>query len=363
MKTNMGHKDSKSQVYFMKVNSPELGVRVESLKKLLQATENHFNFSRQEIVPVKITIGDSACVYNIHPELVKVVVSLIKEKGAKPFLFDTSVIYHGERQNAVDHLNLAQSKGFGHNRVGAPFVIADGLLGQDGREITIDAAQIKKIKTPSFVGMLDSLVVLSHATGHIVSGFAAALKNVAMGMSCRSSKQVQHSSLKPSVMEKKCTACGLCIANCPVKAIAFKNNKANIDRSLCIGCGECLCFCKFDAIFINWEEEADIFVERMAEVAGGILAQFKNKFFITFALDVTKECDCISGKNELIASRDIGILASTDPLALDKATAFLVKEFATGDHWKRNEKVYEHMFTYAASIGVGSLDYQVRDIS
>ena len=122
--------------------------------------------------------------------------------------------------------------------MGAPFIVADGVFGQDGKEFVINASEIHKIRVPSFVGMLDSLVVLSHATGHIVSGYAGAIKNVAMGISCRSTKQVQHSSLKPRVIEKKCTACGCCVAICPAKAILLKEGEAFIEQKVCVGCGE-----------------------------------------------------------------------------------------------------------------------------
>ena len=268
----------RSKVYFSRVESNEAAERAAALKNLLEKSGLFNGIKKEEIVPVKVTIGDSACVYHLNPELVKLVISEIKKQQAKPFLFDTSVIYPGQRQNAVDHLNLAQSKGFGHTRVGAPFIVADGVFGQDGKEFQLEAPGIKKIRTPSFVGMLDSLVVLSHVTGHIVSGYAAAMKNVAMGMSCRATKQVQHSSLKPSVVEKKCTGCGCCFVICPVAAIALNDKKAFVNQKICLGCAECLCACKFDAIYINWHEEPDIFCKKMVEVANFILSKFKNKF-------------------------------------------------------------------------------------
>lgn len=349
----------KSQVYFIKVDSAKIEDRTSALKKLLKKVNPFSVYRKEEIIPVKITIGDSPCIYQVSPELVKIVVSEIKNKGAKPFIFDTSVIYKGRRQVAVDHLNLAEDKGFGQAGVGAPFIIADGLLGQDGKEYEINASQIKKIKIPSFIGMLDSLAVLSHVTGHIVSGYAGAIKNVAMGMSCRPTKQVIHSSLKPSVIEKKCTACGLCIGICPANAISFLKEMAFIDQKICLGCGECLCACKFDAISINWKEDAHIFCKRMVEVACFTLRKFKNKFFINFAFDITKECDCISTKDEKMISANIGILVSNDIVSLDKATVDLAKKNKDTDFLSRTEDVYEGMLEYAAEKGLGNLDYNL----
>ncbi len=351
-----------SDVYFIKSDNGGMAGGASALKRLLGEVEPFSGYGRGEFVPVKLTIGDAPCVYQVNPALVKIVVSSIKKAGARPFLFDTSVIYKGGRQNAVDHLNLAQAKGFGQKETGAPFIIADGLLGQDGKEFTLGAKNINKIKVPSFIGMLDSLVVLSHATGHILSRYAGAIKNVAMGMSCRPTKQVQHSSLKPSVAAQKCTACGCCIVVCPVNAVSYVSRKAYIDQKICIGCGECICACKFDAIHINWSEDPHVFCRRMVEVADFILSKFKNKFFINFALDVTKECDCISTKDEPMAAEDLGILASGDPVSLDKATMDLIGRHKRGDYFSNKTDIYEKMFEYAAKEGLGSAEYNLIEV-
>ncbi len=352
----------KSKVYFAKVETGDSKNRVSALKRILEACQDSLEYRKNELVPVKLTIGEPACVYNLKPELVKIVIQEIKKKQAKPFLFDTSVIYSGQRQNAVDHLSLAQSKGFSPAEVGAPFIIADGLLGQDGKEYAIKAEHIDKIKVPAFVGMLESLVVLSHVTGHIVSGYAAAIKNVAMGMACRPTKQVQHSSLKPSIIVKKCTACGCCMKICPVGAITFQNERAFIDQKICVGCAECISACKFDAVYINWHEDAHIFCKRMVEVANFVLSKFRQKFYLNFALDITKECDCISNKSDMMISGNLGIFASSDIVSLDKATSELAYQHKQTDFLKNTRDIYAGMFDYAAEKGLGNLEYELVNL-
>lgn len=381
----------KNDVYFIRIDSTDIEKRESALKRLIDTANLFSNYKDGEFIPVKVTIGDSPCVYHLQPQLVKLIISAVKKEGAKPFLFDTSVIYKGQRQNAVDHLNLAQSKGFGHSKAGAPFIIADGIFGQDGKEWALNSPNIKKIRIPSFIGLLDSLLVLSHVTGHIVSGYAGAIKNVAMGMSCRATKQVQHSSLKPSIIEKNCKACGCCMAICPAGAISLKDKKAFVPRGkttdsnsgtrgfsnehkeansltgfinqeLCIGCGECLCACKFNAVFINWHEDPNLFCKRMAETADFILSKFEKKFFLNFAFDITQECDCISTKDEKMISGDLGILASNDILSLDKATADLVNKNTKSDFLNRTRNTYTAMFEYAAKIGLGNLEYNLIEI-
>jgi len=351
----------KSVVTIARTGSRDPKERLSALKRLLARTDPFSAYREGSFVPIKLTVGDAPCVTHADPALAGLIVSEMKKRGAKPFLFDTSVIYQGARQNAVDHLNLAQAKGFGHAAVGAPFIIADGVFGQDGKEHLIGAKDIRAIKIPSFVGMVDDLFVLSHVTGHIVSRYAGAVKNVAMGMSCRPTKQVQHSSLKPGVIETKCTACGLCVAVCPVRAIAFAGpgKRPRIDQTVCVGCGECICACKFDAVSINWEEDPHTFCRRMVEVARFVLSRFKNVFFVNAAWDMTKECDCISTKDDSIVADDVGILASRDIVSLEKATTDLIRKGGRSDFFARKSDIYGRMLEHAASQGLGSLEYDL----
>ena len=344
-----------SKVYFNGVENNKES-KETALKKIL---ENLPQFPQNSFVGIKITIGDSNSPFAIKPEIVAIVVDKIKSQGVRPFVFDTNVIYKGQRMNAVDHLNLAYEKGFTPEKIKAPFIIADGVFGLDGREFKTDFKHIKKIKVPSFVGVLDNLVVLSHITGHMMTGYAGAIKNVAMGMSCRPGKQMQHSSVKPRVNANKCVMCGACIEICPVNAISKNNEKAFINNKVCVGCGECMCACQYTAIAVNWKVDYGIFNERVVEYAAGILAKFKNKFFINCAFEITKECDCMENTKESIISDEIGIFASNDILALEKATADACtkKEDIFHKHQKINH--YLQQFEYADKLSLGNLDYEL----
>lgn len=352
----------KSEVYYAEVASDAIAERVIALKKVLAKADPFAALKKDEYLPVKLTIGDTACVHHVSPDLVKVVIADIAQRGARPFLFDTSVIYKGDRQVAVDHLNLAHAKGFGHAKVGAPFIIADGVFGNDGREYAIRTKAIDRIKVPSFVGMTDHLVVLTHATGHIVSKYAGAIKNVAMGMACRPTKQVQHSSLKPQVIEKACVGCGQCVLICPAAAITLEGKKSRIDQEKCVGCGECLCACKCNAILLNWREDPHTFCRRMVDVASFILSKYRRSFHIVFALDITKECDCISSKDDIMVADTIGILASTDILAVEKATVDLIAQHRRTDFFSRDRDIFMKMLEYAAEKKLGSLDYTLTPV-
>ncbi len=93
--------------------------------------------------PNEINLPTSVVIKGIR---FKVVVKKLKKQGAKPFVFDTNVIYHGKRQNAVDHLNLAYQKGFAPGRIGCPYIIADSVFGSDSIALKADFKNIQEIK-------------------------------------------------------------------------------------------------------------------------------------------------------------------------------------------------------------------------
>lgn len=336
--------------------------RAECFKALLNSSEAMMSqFRKGAFVGIKMTVGDRKNTGYIKPELVKILVENLKRRGAKPFVFDTNVIYKGQRQNAVDHLNLAYQKGFTPDKLGCPYIIADGVFGTDSKTIKVNSRNMKEIRVPSIVKVLEDLIVVSHITGHIMAGYAASIKNVGMGMASRAGKQIQHSSLKPIINSAKCTLCGCCIETCPAAAISEIRDAAYINSAACIGCGECIACCKFDAVQIHWHEDENIFGERMVEYAKGILSHTKRKFFINFAFDITEECDCISGSDPKITD-DMGIFASTDILAADKAAFDMLK--GNTDLFSRDGriKVHQHQFEYAEKTGLGSMKYKLVEV-
>lgn len=335
---------------------------MDCLKSLLSMIDTYLSqFKRDSFVGIKMTVGDKKNTGYIKPGIVRLLVENLRERGIRPFVFDTNVIYKGERQNAVDHLNLAYRKGFTPDNLGCPYIIADSVFGTDSKIIKVDFKNIKEIRVPSLVGVLEDLIVLTHITGHIMSGYAGSIKNVGMGMASRAGKQIQHSSLKPVINVENCTMCGCCIMMCPVSAISEASGKVFINLRVCIGCGECIPACKFDAVNINWHEDVDVFVERMAEYACGILSQVKRKVFINFAFDITEECDCISGDDPKIVE-DTGIFASKDILALDKACFDML--VGNRDIFSKSGKIKAHLhqFKYAKEVGLGSLDYKLIEL-
>jgi uncharacterized Fe-S center protein len=167
------------------------------------------------------------------------------------------------------------------------------------------------------------MLVLSHFKGHELAGFGGAVKNLAMGCAPRIGKREQH-CIRFRVEPKKCVGCGECERVCPVDAPKLTEKVAGIDAEVCIGCGECLTVCPKKAMFIDWRTEIVPFMERLVEYARGAVAGKEGKVgYINFLVNVTPDCDCAAWSDTPIVP-DIGFLASTDPVALDRACLDLV---------------------------------------
>ncbi|MBN2433346.1 MAG: DUF362 domain-containing protein, partial [Acidobacteria bacterium] len=207
-----------------------------------------------------------------------------------------------------------------------------------------------------------ALVVISHFTGHLATGFGAAIKNMGMGCASRRGKLIQHSTAKPSIRVEKCTGCRECQAWCPQDAIFFAENTAAIDEAKCIGCAECLAVCRYDAVGYNWSETYENLQKKVAEHARGVRACHPEKaVYFNFLLRITKDCDCMS-RFERIAP-DLGILMSSDPVAVDAAALDLVEDHLGGPLSRHAYEIpYRTQLEHGAAIGLGEPTYQLEEV-
>ena len=333
----------------------------QKVLKLYRAAGFEKIFEKNEFVAVKIHFGEKNNTGHIKPQWIKPLLNTVKEKECKPFLTDTNTLYRGERLNSIDHLMQAYAHGFSIENLGVPVIIADGLLSKNYSEVPIDGKQLKSVKIANDILHSHALMVLTHVTGHILTGMGAAIKNLAMGCAPRSGKQVQHADVRPKVNEEKCKACGLCIKWCPKDAIQIYDGAARIDVEKCYGCGECIATCRYHAIKSSFKNTSESLQERMAEYALGAVKDKKGKCcFFNFITHVTKECDCMDKAQDKITG-DIGILASYDPVAIDKATVDLLIEKSgkdiLRDLWPENDYIVQ--IRHAENLGLGSASYDL----
>ncbi|TYB31437.1 MAG: DUF362 domain-containing protein [Candidatus Mcinerneyibacterium aminivorans] len=367
----------KSKVYMFNLRARgEADNKANKLNRIMDIEEFKQIFNKDELTGIKIHFGEKGNDGYINPTYVRVIVDKLKKLGVKPFLTDTNTLYTGERKNSVDHINTAIYNGFSYATVNAPVIIADGINSQNYRDIKINKKHFDNVKIASDILESDSLVVMSHFKGHILAGFGGAIKNLAMGCAPEIGKRAQH-AVWPEVIEEKCIGCGLCAENCPKEAITIENAKAKIDLSKCIGCGECVNVCQEEAIDMDWDVEIKDFLERLSEYAYGAVLDKKEKVvYINFLMNITPDCDCTPWSDHPIVP-DIGILASKDPVALDKASLDLVnkqKGFQNSklkdnhqpgaDKFKGLNPKIENILQlkHAADIGLGKLEYDLIEM-
>ncbi|MFH0920607.1 MAG: DUF362 domain-containing protein [Fibrobacterota bacterium] len=292
------------------------------LKDLLTAAEFEKHLPEKDYVAVKTHFGEGNSVTHVPPRFFKPLSARIRQAGAIPFLTETSTLYKGRRGDAVAHMLLAHEHGYTVDATEMPVIMADGLKGDYEYEVEITPGY-----TVAVAGMLrkiNALVCVSHPTGHIALGFGGTIKNLGMGLSSRKGKLVQHSSVKPQVNRDKCTGCGRCVKWCPSDCITMTDKKARINWDACIGCGECLVECRFDAILYNWEMDKTRIQELTADHAYGVV-KGRQCFYINYALNFTKDCDCFGTVKTPVVS-DLGLFASTDPVAIDEACITIIEE-------------------------------------
>lgn len=254
-------------------------------------------------VAVKLSTGEPGGHNFLQPALIKDLVQSVKGT-----IVECNTAYGGGRADTENHLKAARDHGF---TAIAPVDIMDA----DG-EVAVPVKGGKHLKE-DFVGShypdYDFTVVLSHFKGHAMGGFGGAIKNISIGIASSAGKAWIHSGGKT----------------------------------------------KGDP----WSDlpEQDIFLESMTETAKAIVDHCgENILYISVANNLSVDCDCDASPEDPKMG-DIGILASLDPVALDKACTDLVR--ASKDHGKIHliERIDSrhgmHTLDYAEQLGMGSQKY------
>jgi uncharacterized Fe-S center protein len=285
--------------------------------------------SAGDSVAVKVHMGEYGGSAYLRPPIVRRVCDLIKEAGGKPFVTDTTSLYPARRFTASQYLATAAYNGFTKESLRAPVVIADGEQGYDGEWVDITKrvsnCSLDEIKIARGIFDADSMIVLSHVKGHELSGFGGSIKNLAMGCVTKESKAAQHRVNRGRMNLSKCTGCGQCIEACPFKALSLLEEKVARDEEKCMNCNNCLYSCR-EKVFSFPPRARERFQVYLAHAAAGVLSRFHSKVaFINFIQDVTPLCDCVTPSG-LPVVPDIGILASTDVVAIDKASLDLIAQ-------------------------------------
>lgn len=259
-------------------------------------------------VAVKISIGELGGHNYLDPNLIK---DLIKKLNGT--IVECNTAYKGKRNDTKEHLEVAKIHGF--------LDIASVDI-MDNKEIPLPAngKHLKNNYVGSNLNNYNSLLVLSHFKGHQMAGFGGALKNISIGIASRNGKALIHTAGK---------------TNDPLK------------------------------IWDNLPLQND-FLESMAEASKSVVEHMKGKIlYINVLNNLSIDCDC-SNNPAKPCMQDIGILSSTDPVALDKACLDLIynsNDIGKNDLIKRiEEQNGSHILDYAELIKIGSKEYELINI-
>lgn len=343
-----------SIVYFIPLASSQgESVINASVRRLIETLVKQQNISLPRQMPLKVHFGEKGNKTFIPAMWMNGLVDFLQSKKVESSFIETNVLYRGERMVNTKHESLAKAHGFTR----LPIVIADGKIGEAYEEVKIDKEVFSSCKIAKGIVEKDGLVMVSHFKGHMLAGFGGAIKQLAMGCAARGGKLAQHVNSIPMIVPLQCKRCGDCIKACPVSAIRMGLLSAKISKAKCIGCAACIAVCPHNAIKINWMAGMGKgFGKRLAEYAYAAQLGKKN-IYITYAMNMTKGCDC-EGREMKVFVDDLGVFASTDPLACDVAVLDKLD--------KREGKIVfkgRAMLNHAKKIGLGSMDYELVELS
>lgn len=254
-------------------------------------------------VAVKMSTGEPPASNYLRPELIQDLVQ--KVDGT---IVENNTAYGGSRSSTEMHKQVAEEHGF--------TAIADvDILDEDG-STSLEVENGKHL-TENLVGShfnnYDSYLVLSHFKGHAMAGYGGAIKNISIGL-------------------------------------ASSEGKINIHTA---GEGGSM-----------WSADQNSFLESMAEAAKSVTDTLGDRIvYINVMNRLSVDCDC-DGNPAEPDMHDIGILASTDPVALDQACIDLVYEASDGENLVNRIESRNGLLTleYGEEIGLGSRKYQLVSI-
>lgn len=262
-------------------------------------------------VAVKVHSGEQGNQNYLRPDFMKDIIEYVDGT-----VVECNTAYDGARNTTEKHRELMKEHKW------TDFAHVD-IMDDSGPDLVLDIPNGKVIKE-NYVGKnianYDSLLVLSHFKGHPMGGYGGALKQLSIGCASTQGKCHIHSAGK-----------------------TLNQNEL-------------------------WDNiaEQDMFLEAMADSASSVVDFFKgNVAYINVMCNMSVDCDCCAVAEDPCIE-DIGILASTDPVAIDQACIDLVRNSTSKgkDHLleRIDSRHGTHTIDAAELLGIGSKEYELIDI-
>lgn len=327
-----------SNVYWMNARSTsiETGL-VAKMLTVFEAAGFHELIEPKDLVAIKLHCGEWNNTNYLRPVYARALADRIKDLGGRPFVCDTTTLpystYPG-RVTGLDFFTTAERNGYSPAVLGCPFVCADGFMGTDDYRVDLPEGYIlKEAYVATAIAAADVLITLTHFKGHMTGVIGGAIKNLGIGAQSKRGKfnvhMGRHPRYGPTATARLRDAHGhggngidwrLLEDSCPWGLIHAKDEAIAWDQEKCPGCRGCLGL----MTSLGFMELDDANQEATnAAIADACLATVKavgqgKVGFINLALDVSPGCDCVSYGDVPIVPH-LGVFASTDPVAIDKA--------------------------------------------
>jgi len=313
---------NKSEVFFASahVKEPEADATLPAkLRRILEKIDLK-NICRDDYVPIKIHLGANLGYTTIHPVFIRVLVEELKKAGGKPFIVE------GSFQQVYD----AAARGYTSETLGCPIVAAGGPYGTNIIKQEIGYRSLDAVNILGAIWDAPSLINFSHVKGHGVCAYGGACKNIAMGCVDRETRRKIH-SLEGGISwdESKCVFCGKCEEACDTGGIEVDKaeKKFRLFFHNCRYCRHCISACPKDALKMDDRDGFRHFQEGMAMTTKKVMDSFEKSrvLHINILTNITMFCDCWGFSTPAIVP-DIGIFASSDMVAVEKASLDSIKE-------------------------------------
>lgn len=292
-------------------NAPVVYMTTEITPEALVKVYNKLGFNAEGNVAVKMSTGEPPNSNYLRPELIKDLVQSVDGT-----IVECNAAYGGSRSSTAMHKQVARDHGF--------YDIADvDIMDEDG-DMTINvptpqagaSSRITTNRVGSHLQNYDSLISLAHFKGHAMAGFGGAIKNMSIGIGSTAGKCLIHTSGRSSTSP--------------------------------------------------WGGNQDNFCESMADATSSVVDFFDGKVvYVNVMNRISIDCDCDGNPSEP-DMHDVGILASTDPVALDQACIDIVYNTDRSESGTLINRIEQrnglHTLEHAEEIGLGSRIYQLIDI-
>lgn len=257
-------------------------------------------------IAVKVHSGEAGNQNYLHPEFMKPMIEHVSGT-----VVECNTAYEGQRNTTEKHKKLMQEHGWNH------YFNVD-IMDAEGPDLELDIPNGKVIHK-NYLGKnienYDSMLVLSHFKGHPMGGYGGALKQLSIGCASSYGKAYIHGAGVPEEI---------------------------------------------------WTADHNKFLASMADAASSVVNYLSgNIVYINIMCNMSVDCDCCA-KAENPCMKDIGILSSLDPVALDQACIDLVYNSSDPGRDHLVERIESrnglHTIECAADLGIGTREYELINV-